>query len=222
MLMGEFATANHDLPLRVVLTKSNLLGQIMSSWSNIVKSLNRPKSLLLSVPLLSVSLVAVCQAQVASGTPGRTGTRKCSPALLNRMDKSFIIKVNGANLGEMAFTPVVLKTSSDSAVTTFANQMVADHTKANNELTELAQQKNVSLPGVVPAKAQEAIDKLSAKPEPFFDHLYRRDMIKDHTGAVALFNKEIADGSDSDVIAFARKYLPTIQMHLQMAQALPR
>lgn len=53
-----------------------------------------------------------------------------------------------------------------------------------------------------------------------FDAAYARDMVKDHQQDVAEFRKEARAGQDPALKAFARKTLPVLQQHLQMAQAV--
>jgi len=188
--------------------------------THLVNKMNHPKAAILSLPLFAVSLLSVCHAQSAAGYPARHGSHRCDPAPVSAQDAAFLKKVNGANLGEMAFSPVVLQHTTDASVTAFAHQMLKDHSNANDAVVALAAEKNVQLPGVVPTKARSDIHWLSQSPEPAFDHMYKRDMIRDHVAAIALFRQEVASGSDPDVVAFARKTLPVLHMHLRMAQAL--
>jgi putative membrane protein len=46
-------------------------------------------------------------------------------------------------------------------------------------------------------------------------------MVADHEEAVAIFETEVEKGSNPDLKAFAKKTLPTLKHHLQMAKALP-
>jgi putative membrane protein len=47
-------------------------------------------------------------------------------------------------------------------------------------------------------------------------------MVQDHQNDVADFRKQSETGQDPDLKAFAAKYLPAIERHLQMAQAAER
>jgi putative membrane protein len=47
-------------------------------------------------------------------------------------------------------------------------------------------------------------------------------MLSAHKDAVDLFRKEASDGKDPDVVAFAQKYLDTLNMHLEHAQAIEK
>ncbi len=49
---------------------------------------------------------------------------------------------------------------------------------------------------------------------------YMQGMVEDHEQDVADFQKEAQSGSDPGLKAFAQKYLPVLQQHLQMAQSV--
>lgn len=62
------------------------------------------------------------------------------------------------------------------------------------------------------------VKKLSALSGAEFDREYMRQMVKDHSDTVELFQREASRGSDSEVKAWAAKTLPAIQEHLRMAR----
>jgi hypothetical protein len=47
-------------------------------------------------------------------------------------------------------------------------------------------------------------------------------MVSAHNGAVDLFKDEVATGKDPYVVAFAKKYVGTLGMHLDHAVALEK
>ena len=55
-----------------------------------------------------------------------------------------------------------------------------------------------------------------------FDKDYVSKMVSDHESVVKLFEKQAKAGNDVETIAFARKYLPTMQAHLEHAMDLKR
>ncbi|HEY4292867.1 DUF4142 domain-containing protein [Luteibacter sp.] len=54
-----------------------------------------------------------------------------------------------------------------------------------------------------------------------FDKAYAKKMVADHHKDIALFTKESTSGKDPDLKAFAKKTLPTLKEHLEMAKKLP-
>ena len=121
---------------------------------------------------------------------------------------------------EVALGNLALQRAQNESVKQFAQQMVTDHTAANNELTQIASGKNVTLPAAIDAKHQAMVDKLSKLSGADFDREYMKMMVKDHEKAVKMFQDQSQKGTDADAKAFAAKTLPTLQGHLQMARTV--
>jgi putative membrane protein len=117
--------------------------------------------------------------------------------------------------GQLAQT----KASSD-AVRQFASRMVADHGAANQQLTSLAQSKQMTAPSTMDATHEQLYQQLQGMTGMAFDQAYMNSQVQDHLTAVRIFQTEVNSGSDSDVRGFAQQTLPTLQQHLQMAQTL--
>jgi len=98
--------------------------------------------------------------------------------------------------------------------------MVDDHTKANDELKQLASSKRVDLPDQVTAKDKMLKERLSKLSGPSFDRAYMENMVKDHKKDVADFNRESNSAKDPDVKHFASKTLPTLKDHLKEAEGI--
>jgi len=96
--------------------------------------------------------------------------------------------------------------------------MVQDHSKANDELKQVAGAKGVGLPAGPDAKAQAEMKKMQGLSGPAFDKHYMDHMVADHKQDIAAFEKEAKSGKDPEVKAFAEKSLPTLKEHLQLAQ----
>lgn len=111
------------------------------------------------------------------------------------------------------------KAQSDD-VKKFGQRMVDDHTKANDQLKQIAAQKNVTLPSDVGSKNRAEIDRLSKLSGADFDRAYMRMMVRDHRKDVSEFQKEANSGKDSDIKNFASSTLPTLQDHLKEAQSI--
>ena len=137
-------------------------------------------------------------------------------------DQQFMHKAAQGGMAEVQLGNLAKDHASSQSVKTFGQQMVDDHTKAGNELKDLAAKKNVTLPTDLDAKDQAAMDRLSKLNGAAFDKAYMRDMVADHKKDVAEFQKEANSGKDSDVKDWASKTLPTLQHHLQMAQDTER
>ncbi len=140
---------------------------------------------------------------------------------LSPLDKTFMKDTAQSNIGEMKYAPVVEKMAQRPESKQFAQKMVQDHTKAEQELKTLAASKAYSLPSDTDTSEKQVISRLSRESTGSFDAAYKHEMIRDHTGDIAKTRREISLGRDKDVKAYAQKLLPVLQDHLKMAQVLP-
>ena len=92
------------------------------------------------------------------------------------------------------------------------------HSKANDQLKQIASQKSMDVPSDLNPKDKAEMDRLSKLSGPAFDRAYMRFMVTDHTKDAAEFKKEANTGSDQDIKGFASNNLTTIQDHLKMAK----
>jgi putative membrane protein len=120
---------------------------------------------------------------------------------------------------EVEFGKLAASKSSNSDVKRFAQKMVQDHEQANQQLTAVARSRGLPVPTKLDAKHEAMVKELSAKSGAAFDSAYASHMAKAHTRAVALF-EAASQSSDPEVAAFAKKTLPTLQEHEQLANNL--
>ena len=136
-------------------------------------------------------------------------------------DAAFVAKASAAGLTEVAAGKAGAEKGQSDSVKTFGQQMVDDHTKANDELTSIAQPKGITLSTAPMAADTKALSMMDKQSGAAFDASFKKKMVADHEKVIALFKKESMSGSDADLKAFATKTLPTLQHHLEMAKALP-
>jgi putative membrane protein len=110
--------------------------------------------------------------------------------------------------------------ASSQEVKNFGQRMVDDHSKANEELKQIASSKGVKLPDNLSAKDKMLKERLSKLNGESFDRAYMQNMVKDHKKDVADFNRESTSGKDSEVKQFAGKTLPTLKEHLKQAESI--
>jgi putative membrane protein len=123
-------------------------------------------------------------------------------------------------MAEVALGKLVADKGSNAKVKDFAQRMVTDHGKANDELKGLAAKKNIVLPSAMSAKHQATFDRLSKLSGAALDRAYVADMLADHQKDVAAFRKEAQMGKDEDIKAWAKSTLPTLEEHLKLVRAL--
>jgi len=135
-------------------------------------------------------------------------------------DSGFATEAAEGGLAEVQLGKLAAQKASNEDVKRFGQMMVHDHSKANEQLNQIAQSKHLSVPQRVNSKDQATFDKLSALTGDAFDSAYVRLMVQDHKKDVQEFRKQSASGSDAEWKQFASSTLPTLQKHLQDAQSL--
>lgn len=137
---------------------------------------------------------------------------------LSSGDRRFMQKAAIGGLAEVQMGQLAKDRGMSDEVKSFANRMVTDHGKANDELKSLAAAKGVALPADVDKKHKGKMDKLAKLSGPDFDRAYMKDMVKDHKEDVSEFRKEAKRAKDGDLQKFAQSTLPTLEEHLAMAR----
>ncbi len=131
----------------------------------------------------------------------------------------FIKIASESGLTEIKASTLAQVTSKNPRIINFAKMMIMDHTQANKDLTQLADNKMVIRADSISRKHQKTIDSINQLPKTNFDKAYMGMMVKDHIAAVKLF-KETTTNRYEAVQSLAKKTLPKLKMHLDSARAI--
>lgn len=135
-------------------------------------------------------------------------------------DTKFLKDAAEAGMAEVQLGQLATQKASNPGVKTFGQHMVDDHTKAGDQLKQLATQKGVELPQDPSMLQKHDIDKISKLSGAEFDKAFMDQMVKDHKKVVAEFQHVSKGAKDADVKSWAAKTLPTLEAHLKDATAL--
>jgi putative membrane protein len=140
--------------------------------------------------------------------------------MMKSADGAFAMKAAQGGMAEVKLGQLAADKATNPDVKAFGQQMVDDHSKANNELKSTAESENMTLPSDVNAKQQAMYDKLSKMSGAAFDKAYVNDMVKDHEEDVKEFQKEASNGKDPKMKEFASTTLPVLQGHLSKIKGI--
>lgn len=152
----------------------------------------------------------------AQGTSKSTASQKLSYA-----DREFIEDAAKGGMFEVQSGQLAQQKATDPAVKEFANRLVQDHGKANDELKQIAQAKDVKMPEKEKWGERREIGKLDKLSGAAFDREFAQRSVKDHEKDIKDFEKAASKVKDPDLKAWAEKQLPVLREHLAMAQKLP-
>jgi len=140
---------------------------------------------------------------------------------LSRGDRNILENMAYSNISEIAMGKMALEKSKDEKVKQYAQKMVDDHTKAQEEVRKVADAKGVKLPDEPDAKhktAAKAMEKLSAEE---FDRKYMaQGGLADHKKTHKQLESAQSKAKDPDVKKLAAAMLPTVSTHLKEAQSM--
>ncbi|MGE8185950.1 DUF4142 domain-containing protein [Pseudomonas sp. NPDC086278] len=137
----------------------------------------------------------------------------------------FVDNAAAGGIAEVEASKLALEKSSSADIKTFANMMITDHTKANDELAAIAKKHDIKVPDST-TLVKQAKEKILDMRDESFDAAYANNQVKAHEETIALFKKE-ADTVTDDKVAgatelkgFAQKMLPALEKHLDAAKQL--
>ncbi|WP_213938126.1 DUF4142 domain-containing protein [Pseudomonas sp. dw_612] len=137
----------------------------------------------------------------------------------------FVDNAAAGGIAEVETSKLALEKSSSADIKSFANMMITDHTKANEELAALAKKHDIEVPDSTTLVKQAKAKILDLRDESF-DAAYANNQVKAHEDTIALFKKEADTVTDdkkpgaTELKGFAQKMLPALQKHLEAAKEL--
>ncbi len=176
-----------------------------------------------SMAALASFLIFGCVLPLTSSAQTATGDQSASSSThssLSASDQKFMKEAAQGGASEVELGQLAQQKAESPDVKAFGQRMVDDHTKANDQLKQVASEKGVTLPSQPDAKDKAEKTRLEKMSGAQFDKAYMNYMVADHKKDVADFQKEASHANDPDVKNFAQSTLPTLQSHLQQAESI--
>lgn len=157
----------------------------------------------------------------SSGSSSGVTTTESSGASQNRLsqsDERMLKQLAQAHLSEIALGKLAQDKAQSDEVKSYAKKMVDDHTKAQDELQQLAQSKGVTLPTEPDRQHQSLEKKLSGLSGDKFDRQYmQHEGTRAHRETHRLLERINAKAEDTELKSHASKVISTVESHQQMA-----
>jgi putative membrane protein len=138
------------------------------------------------------------------------------------IDRMFVKNAMQGGVAEVQLGQLTLQKSSNEQVKQFAQRMITDHTKMNEQMKPVAQQLGVQTPTDVSKKDKKTMAELQGLSGPAYDQAYIKDMVKDHKKDLSDFQTEASSGTDPNVKDAANQGSKVISQHLEMIQQLAK
>jgi len=192
----------------------------------------------------AVALTAACNSnRTANREAETTGT---AGAGVSNSDKNFVSDQLADGMAEIELAKVARDHAASADVKQFAQMMIDDHTKAGDQLKQIATSNSIPVDTTIDDKHQNLMDKLSKLNGADFDKEYMSAMIDDHQDAVSDLRSRVDENrsatdrltgknpenpaavkpeqSDNRVTMsineWAAHTLPTVEQHLDRAKQI--
>ena len=143
-----------------------------------------------------------------------------SAAKLSPADQQFVQDAGTAGATEIAASKLALRNSWDAQVKSFAQRMIADHTRLARNLDIVAQQQGITAAPNADALVTGSLESLHGAD---FDKAYVAEVAVDgHRKAIAVFGTESRARGNAQLKNIAARALPIIKHHYAMAQQLAK
>jgi putative membrane protein len=136
-----------------------------------------------------------------------------------RIDTAFLTEAMEGDNGEVAIGQLAQAQGVSQKVKDFGKLLVDDHGAHKQELRSLAATAGVAVTDEPTAEGKSNLDKLMTLRGAEFDKQFKSMMIEDHTKDIAKYEKQAAS-DDAQTAALAKRTLPTLRKHLDVAKAL--
>jgi putative membrane protein len=149
-----------------------------------------------------------------------TGNRNA--VVTDEKSSAFLVRAANSGMAEVQLAKIAQQKATLDAVKSFAAMLEKDHSSVNEQVKNLAAQRNVTLPATISDDKQKMISDCEKKTGKDFDKEYLSVMVKSHNDGIDLFEDVRANATDIDVKNFADKTLPALRMHLDSAKAVQK
>jgi putative membrane protein len=135
-------------------------------------------------------------------------------------DNKFVKEAASAGMMEVELGKLASDKASSNKVKEFAQLMVKDHSKANQELKEIALEQNLQFPDEMVDKHKEQVQKIQKNNQENFDKKFMNAMVEDHKKTIKKFKEASENNDNGQIRQWAENTLPTLEEHLQIAQSI--
>jgi putative membrane protein len=155
-------------------------------------------------------------ASEAKAKPARVPSPEASS---KKTSASILAQIHQADLKEIAIGKIAQEKASTDEVRSYADQLVKDHTNADQMVMSTAQKTGAHLRGAATPRSKTD-QKLSSASGAQFDRMFLEQSSADHKKLMSELQQEREDASDDEIEALIDKIMPILQQHHDLAQIL--
>jgi putative membrane protein len=160
------------------------------------------------------------QGAVHSTSPaaGTSQSAHSASGKADHKDTSFIKEAAQSGQMEVQMGKLGTQNAQNQQVKQLAQRLEKDHSKANQELKQIAQTAGVTIQAPDSDKKDQHMSKLQNKSGAEFDKAYIEQALEHHQKDIRKYQQALQDVKDPDLRAYIQKTLPVLREHLQLAK----
>ena len=160
-----------------------------------------------------IALVLYYQVKASADHPARIH------GSISKEDRRFLRQAVTVSAAEVTLSQLALKTSAAAPVQYMAKRIVDDQTQVNRKLSSLAWRYRVNVSAEPSPETRQQAQQLRTLHGSAFDQAYDEVIVQDHRKAIDLFTAA-AGSTNAEIRRLAEATLPTLDLHLKMAEEL--
>ena len=142
------------------------------------------------------------------------------PVKLTAQEALDVMMFGSGNVGGIRLGELALKNSENPEVKEYAQMMITAHSKANDQLLQVAKDHNIDFPPAPPAAAYKLSQTMLSLKGPEFDKVYIGELVKVQTNALAALKKAKGEVKDDLLTAYVEGSETMVAKHLKMAKEI--
>ena len=133
-------------------------------------------------------------------------------------EQHFIQMASSGNNFEVQLGQLVQQKAQDQRIKEFAQRLVQDHQKAEQQLRQIAQQMGVSLTDQLSPVHQAMLQEFQKKDGQALERAFAFDQVGDHHKDILKYQWQAEHAQDAQLKQYAQQQIPTLREHLQLAE----
>lgn len=165
------------------------------------------------------SLAFSCKTSIETEDSVDMAQDKNEEASIDENISDFLTEAADARMMDIAEAKLAIARGTTPEIRKYGKWMVEDQNILLKEIRALAKSKKVTLPQKISSEKEQGLTELEQKNNKEFDAKFIKMITIDHRRDVRKF-KNARSINDKEVSAFASKFLPVIESHLEKAKEI--
>jgi putative membrane protein len=158
-----------------------------------------------------------------NNNPGMDSTRSDRDTLssnFTKEDSTFLVEALSGGIMEVKLGELAVKKSKQESTQELGKMMIQDHSKANEEIRMLLQQRNIGVKDSLIKQHASKIKDFEKAKATEFDGKYIKEMQKDHREDISKFESQLNRTNHSGLKDFVTRTLPVLRKHQNHVETL--